>query len=116
MQDGEEYRNAFWRVVTTADPRELEPDDLVELRTMSRATGAAGGFRVPPDLADQIVRAERFLGSIAAISTVYDTDSGETLNVPANTAHGAATWIAENAAWPAGSDERRGVQRQSSSR
>ena len=94
-QDLPEVRQATYRYWTVGAMAEL---DIEEQRALSRATGAAGNFLVPTDMEAAIIRAERFIGSIASLSNVIDTDSGESLNVAVNSAHGAAVWTAENAA------------------
>lgn len=96
-----EVRSAYWRYLTVGNLSEL---DVEEQRALSKASGAAGAFLVPTDFYNQIVRSIRFMGAIGQLATNLTTDSGETINVPANTAHGTATWTAENAAYTA-SDE-----------
>jgi HK97 family phage major capsid protein len=101
-QDEPEYRQAFYHMITAKNPSvELEQE---EQRVLSRATAGAGGNLVPTSMYDEIIRALRFQGSIASLSNVITTESGEPLNVPSNTTHGTATWTAENAAYTA-SDE-----------
>jgi HK97 family phage major capsid protein len=72
--------------------------DIEEQRALSKASGAAGAFLVPTDFYDQIIRSLRFMGSVAQLCTEVVTDSGDSIQVPANTAHGIAYWTAENAA------------------
>ena len=73
--------------------------DVEEQRALSRATGAAGNFLVPTDIADQIIRAERFMGSFQELTQELVTESGETIQFPTNLAHGSGTHTAENAAY-----------------
>lgn len=94
--DAPEVRAAYYKYMTVKDVSEL---DVEEQRALSRASGAAGNFLVPTDLYDQVIRAQRFMGSFATLATEIVTDSGDTIQVPANTAHGVATWTAENASY-----------------
>jgi len=95
-QDQPEVRNAYWKYLTVGNLSEL---DVEEQRALSRATGAAGNFLVPTDFYNQIIRSLRQMGSISSLATEIVTDSGDTIQVPANTAHGTASWTAENAAY-----------------
>jgi HK97 family phage major capsid protein len=84
------------RVLQVHDGRLLSELDVEEQRALSKATGAAGNFLVPTDFYDQIIRSLRFMGSVAQLATEYVTDSGDSIQVPANTAHGIASWTAES--------------------
>jgi HK97 family phage major capsid protein len=94
--DMPEVRSAYWKYLTVGSLSEL---DVEEQRALSRATGAAGNFLVPTDFYNQIIRALRFMGSVATLCTEYVTDNGDTIQVPANTAHGVAAWTAENTSY-----------------
>jgi HK97 family phage major capsid protein len=94
-QDMPEVRSAYWKYMTVGSLSEL---DVEEQRAISRASGAAGNFLVPTDFYNQIIRSLRFMGSVAQLATEYVTDNGDSIQVPANTAHGTAVWTAENAA------------------
>ena len=73
--------------------------DSEEYRVLSKAA-SGGGFFVPTDLADQIVRAMRFLpGGVASLGRTITTGSGDTFNIPLNLTHGSAAWLAESAAY-----------------
>ena len=73
--------------------------DSEEYRVLSKAA-SGGGFFVPTDLADQIVRALRFLpGGVSSLGRTLSTATGETINVPLNLTHGSAAWIAESGAY-----------------
>lgn len=73
--------------------------DLEEYRVLSKAT-SGGGFFVPTDMADQIVRALRFLpGGVMSLARNITTTGGETINIPRNLTHGSAAWIAESASY-----------------
>jgi predicted phage gp36 major capsid-like protein len=96
VQDLPEVRSAYWKYLTVGSLSEL---DVEEQRALSRATGAAGNFLVPTDFYNQIIRALRFMGSVGQLATEYVTDNGDTIQVPANTAHGTASWTGENSAY-----------------
>jgi HK97 family phage major capsid protein len=101
LHDTAEYRSAWFSYMTKPNLAEL---DVEEIRTLSKATAAAGANLVPTAFYDQIINILRFTGPINELATEIRTDSGETMQVPAVTAHGVATWTAENAAYTA-SDE-----------
>jgi HK97 family phage major capsid protein len=94
--DKPEYRAAYWRYLTVGSLAEL---DVEEQRVLSKASGAVGAFLVPTDFYDQIIRSLRFMGAIANLATEITTTTGDTINVPANTAHGSAVWLAESGAY-----------------
>jgi HK97 family phage major capsid protein len=95
--DTPEYRSAYFHYLSVRSP--ASDLDVEEHRTLSKATGAAGAYLVPTDMYDQIIRATRFMGSVAQLATEIRTATGDLLNVPANTAHGTASWTAENAGY-----------------
>jgi HK97 family phage major capsid protein len=73
--------------------------DAEEYRVLSKAA-SGGGFFVPTDLADSIIRALRFLpGGVASLARTLTTSAGETINVPLNLTHGTAAWVAESGAY-----------------
>jgi HK97 family phage major capsid protein len=93
--DEPEVRSAYYHyMVEGADNLEVE-----EKRALSRATGAAGNFLVPTDFYDQVIRSLRFMGSVANLATEVTTSGGDSIQVPANTAHGSASWLSENSAY-----------------
>lgn len=94
--DMPEYRGAFWRYMSTPNVSDL---DVEEHRALSKGTATAGGHLVPTSMSDQIIRSERDMGAIAELCNNIVTDSGETLNLPANTVHGTASWTAESIAY-----------------
>ncbi|HVL52830.1 MAG TPA: phage major capsid protein [Vitreimonas sp.] len=100
-QDDPEYRAAFFKWLTTPDVRSL---DGAEVRVLSKASAGAGLNLVPTTFARELVNVLRNFGVMRQISRIITTDSGETMQVPTVTAHGAAAWTAENAAFTA-SDE-----------
>jgi HK97 family phage major capsid protein len=78
--------------------RGREGMDVDEYRVLSKAA-SGGGFFVPTDLADEIIRALRFLpGGVASLARTIRTSGGETINLPLNLTHGVAAWLAESAA------------------
>jgi HK97 family phage major capsid protein len=87
-----EYRNAFWQYLSTRSVSDL---DVEEHRALSKGTTTAGGYLVPTDFYNQLIRALRFMGNVASLATEIVTDNGDTIQVPANTAHGTAAWLAE---------------------
>ncbi len=100
-QDSPDFQRAFWRYMAT---RRYDDIDTAEFRVLSKASGAVGGFLVPTEMENEIIRAQRFQGSVASLANVYTTSTGDALNLPVNSAHGSATWTAESAAYTA-SDE-----------
>lgn len=101
IQDTPEYRNAYWHYLTVKSLAEL---DIEEQRVLSKASAGAGANLVPTDFYNQIINILRFTGPINQLANTITTDSGETIQVPSVSAHGVATWTAENAAYTA-SDE-----------
>ncbi|MBA3688481.1 MAG: phage major capsid protein [Chloroflexi bacterium] len=96
QQDLPEFRAAFWQYLGVNSVSDL---DVEEHRALSKGTASAGGYLVPTAFYDQIIRALRDLGSVSALANEITTDSGETIQLPANTAHGSAVWLAESAAF-----------------
>jgi HK97 family phage major capsid protein len=92
QEDVPEYRDAFWHHLT-AQQHEL---DVEEQRALSKGTTTAGGFLVPTSMSNEIIRSSRDMGAIAQLCNEIRTEGGETLNLPANTVHGAASWTAES--------------------
>lgn len=105
-----DYRNQN-AVMPTADLPEVrqaifkwivegkETLDADEYRVLSKAA-SGGGFFVPTDLADSIVRALRFLpGGVGALARTLTTSTGDVVNIPLNLTHGSAAWIAESGAY-----------------
>jgi HK97 family phage major capsid protein len=95
-QDAPEVRSAYYKYLTVGSLAEL---DVEEQRALSRATGAAGNFLVPTDFYNQIIRSLRFMGSVAQLATEYNTQNGDSIQIPANTAHGTASWTSENGSY-----------------
>lgn len=95
VEDDPAVRMAVYKWITEGK----DTMDAEEYRVLSKAANG-GGFFVPTDLADSIVRALRFLpGGVASLARTISTATGETINVPLNLTHGTAAWLAESAAY-----------------
>jgi HK97 family phage major capsid protein len=101
VQDTPEFRAAWYHSMSVARLSEL---DIEEHRVLSKATAGAGLNLVPTSFRNEIINILRFMGPLNQLAEEIVTDSGETLQVPSVSAHGVATWTAENAAYTA-SDE-----------
>lgn len=102
VQDTDEYRAAFYKLMTADDPRgELT---TAEFRVLSKASAGAGLNLVPTEFQRTLIGLLRYTGAMRQLSNVFTTSSGAALQVPTVTAHGTASWVAENAAFSA-SDE-----------
>lgn len=95
-EDSSEHRNAFWHYIGAKSVSDL---DVEEHRALSKGTATAGGYLVPTGFYNQLIRALRDMGNIAQYANTLTTDSGETIPVAANTAHGTASWTAEGIAY-----------------
>ncbi|MFJ4712716.1 phage major capsid protein [Streptomyces sp. NPDC088785] len=58
--------------------------DGKELRAAGVATGAAGGYTVPPEFRAKLVEAQKFYSSMRDVAEVITTESGATLPWPTN--------------------------------
>lgn len=94
--DEPEYRQAFFHWLTS--PRETDME-IEEFRVLNKTTTTAGGFLVPVDMYNDVLRALRFQGSVQSLAKVITTSSGDNLLYPVNSAHGAAAWTAESAGY-----------------
>lgn len=93
--DSPEFRDAAYSWLV----RGREGMDFEEYRVLSKGA-SGGGFFVPTDLADSIVRAMRFLpGGVTSLARTLTTTNGDTINVPLNLTHGSAAWIAESGSY-----------------
>jgi hypothetical protein len=70
--------------------------DVEEHRALTKGTTTAGGYLVPTGFYNQIIRSLGTWARWRQLATEMVTDSGETIQVPANTAHGTAAWLAES--------------------
>lgn len=90
-----EYRQSIYKYLTSG----RDGMDFEEYRVLSKGA-SGGGFFVPTDLADNIVRALRFLpGGVGTLARTITTSGGETINIPRNLTHGTAAWIAESGSY-----------------
>jgi HK97 family phage major capsid protein len=94
--DTPEYRAAWFHYMTVQNLAEL---DIEEQRVLSKATAGAGANLVPTSFRDQIINIARFMGPINELANTIQTDSGEVIQIPSVSAHGTASWTAENAAY-----------------
>jgi HK97 family phage major capsid protein len=101
MWDTPEYRSAWFHYMTAGKLSDL---DVEEHRTLSKASAGAGANLVPTAFYNQLVNILRFTGPFQELANKITTDSGEALQIPTVSAHGVATWTAENAGYTA-SDE-----------
>lgn len=98
----------FWKLMTA--PISTTGADLrihltePERRTLSKATNGAGAYLVPADLESEIVQVLRSRSVMTRLARVLNTNQGANTGLPTTTAHGTATWTAENASVTA-SDE-----------
>ncbi len=83
------------------DVRPASP--MIQLRALSKVTGAAGLNTVPTSFYDQLVaHLIEVSGVMQTNPTVLNTSSGENLQIPKTTAHGTAASAAEAAVLPSG--------------
>lgn len=95
-QDGEEYRDAFWRAMRTGV-------ETPEFRALSFGSDSAGGYLVPDVFRRELVIALNEENVMRQLATVFTTTSG-IMSIPAVSTHGSASWKTEAAAY-AESDE-----------
>lgn len=88
-----EYRSVFAKVVCGVDPSELTREEREVLRTGAAkfetraqvtSSGAAGGYTVPTELADQLIKVMKAWGPLfdEDICTIITTGSGNPMTVP----------------------------------
>jgi HK97 family phage major capsid protein len=99
--DTPEFRRAWFHYVSAKNLSDL---DIEEHRVLSKATAGAGANLVPTSFYNDFINILRFTGPFQELATTITTDSGEAMQIPSVTAHGVATWTAENAGYTA-SDE-----------
>lgn len=90
------YRNAFWTMVRTGD--------LAELRAQTVSPDTKGGHTVPDEFRAQLIMALEEANVMRGLATVITSSSG-TLSIPKLTAHGAAAWKPEEAAYDNSDEE-----------
>lgn len=90
------YRQAFWSSMRTGS---ISP----EVRDHKVGTDSLGGYLVPDEFRRELITALNEENVMRGLGTVFTTQSG-IMSIPVNSAHGAASWKAEEAAY-ATSDE-----------
>ena len=100
---------AFWKYLVSPPTRFVSKDfpgldaaqilyEESELRVLSKASSAAGGYIVPEDFDQMITASRRARGVIGELARTIETDHGRSIPLGTATAHGSAAWTAENAA------------------
>jgi HK97 family phage major capsid protein len=100
--------HAFWKYLTAkpngiTDPALASMDaaqvlfEDAELRVLSKATNAAGGYLVPNDFDEMVTSARRARNVIGELARTIETDHGRPIPLGTATAHRTASWTAENA-------------------
>lgn len=84
------YRAAFWNMVRTGD--------VAELRSHAVGTDTKGGYTVPDEFRAQLIQALEEANVMRGLATIITSNSG-VLSMPKVTAHGSASWKAEEAAY-----------------
>jgi hypothetical protein len=95
-EDDPDYATVFFRWMTIADVRNMTPG---EIRVLSKASAGAGAQPRPDDVPARADRRAARLRRHAADRPSSRPTSGEALQWPTVTAHGTASWTAENAAY-----------------
>lgn len=107
-QHANEYRDAFMGYIR-GGINELEPeqrdvlrrgftrmDDSGETRDMAKGTNSLGGFLVPVSFYKQLIQHLVQASTMRQTrATQFQTASGQDLQVPKTTVHGAANWVSE---------------------
>jgi HK97 family phage major capsid protein len=88
---GDEYRDAWLTYVRYGMSSLTQP----QLRAMGEGTGSAGGYLVPQNVGQKIVELLQSENFVRQYATVITTSS--TTVIPAETAIGSASWVAEGA-------------------
>lgn len=91
--DGDEFR----RFITGEVRSYVASPTAQELRDLTKGTAASGGATVPTSFGGQLWAHLIETATVAGISTVLNTASGESLEIPTTTAHSSAALTAENA-------------------
>jgi len=97
------YADAFGALIRSTEPghaalSEEHRQAIAEMRVQSKATDAAGGYLVPDDFVQMLIKARKQFGGIERYATVITTGTGRRLPMPTNDDTGnAAVIIAENA-------------------
>lgn len=93
-EEGVKAYNAAWRSWMREGAQDLTAEergtlrtgwvDGKELRAAGVATGAAGGYLVPPEFRAKMVETMKFFGAMREVSEVITTETGATLPWPTN--------------------------------
>lgn len=102
-----EYRKAWFELMSnggdyrgvSAETRGLLDRAMSEARALSAVTGSAGGYTVPVETYNQIVKRLDFYSQLRQVARVLTTGSGITINIPTDVAIGAPGIKAENTAF-----------------
>ena len=93
--DTDEIVNQF-RGIQSGEVRSFEARaSKEELRALGKASASTGGATVPTSFAGALYAHLIETATVAGISTVFNTDSGETFDVPVTTAHSSASLTTE---------------------
>lgn len=102
-----EYRSAFFGFLAaqgqtdrlSAEQRVLLEKGDREYRAMSAITGADGGYTVPVETYNRIVKKLQFFSQLRQVATVLTTGTGVDLKIPVESSIGVGGWEAENTAY-----------------
>lgn len=102
-----EYREAFFGLLAAqgqADRIKPEQRDMLdradrEYRAMSAITGTDGGYVVPVDTYNRIVKKLDFFSQLRQVATVLATATGVDLKIPIESNIGMGGWEAENTSY-----------------
>lgn len=97
VQDKADHIRAFFAYMTTRSFDNIGRD---ELRVLSNATMAGGGYIVPTTFERTLLLKARDFGIMRELATIISTTQGEKITQPQENAHGVASWLAVNAAYP----------------
>jgi HK97 family phage major capsid protein len=103
--ESEDYARAFATYLirgandVDADTRSILAAGSAEMRDQAKGTNNLGGYLVPTDFQKQLALHAVQAGTVrrTRVNTIV-TSTGEGLQVPKTTAHGAASWVAEGVA------------------
>lgn len=91
----ESYRDQFWESMRHGITTQLLHEKRADLKV---GTDTLGGFLVPDEFRAELIAALIEENVIRRLASVFTTSSG-TLTIPTNSAHGTATWGAEESAY-----------------
>jgi HK97 family phage major capsid protein len=99
IEDKPDYRTSFWNAMRSG----IITPDVRETRDLKVGTDSLGGFTVPDEFKKELIAALIEQNVMRGLARVFPSVSG-TMSIPVNSAHGSASWKAEEAAY-ATSDE-----------